>query len=143
MIPTGLRQFLFSNSSSSVRVEFGANNSYVAWTPKTWICHNVPGTLEAYLKDTSSNYQYKPTMGNFKVGFLANVTWHPNGSFVVMGHVSEDAERAGKKFCVSHIEAGALQAGWKQLWNIQDDSRPPLTELIVSALPIPILRHCC
>ncbi|KAF2683020.1 hypothetical protein K458DRAFT_369169 [Lentithecium fluviatile CBS 122367] len=113
-IPSTLRPFLnhvFQQSlelASSLRVQLGANRSWVAWAGTVWGCRKVPIELEAALCQISVQYHADNNgiRGVLKSGTLTNVTWNNSG-----GYYMKSSEH------IWSFESAVIQRGWNVLWD--------------------------
>jgi hypothetical protein len=142
-IPAALRQFIERISSvtemcSALRIQLGANDSFVAYVGTSWACYGVPKALEAELCQLSWTYMrcFTVTRGSLK-GILSQVTWHGDGSYYV-------DSQAGNFW---HFESVTTRAGWSKLWTSKDTipSLEELSELVVSVLDsiCPVCINTC
>jgi hypothetical protein len=113
-LPQSLESFVARASSlsqecaSSLRVQLGANRSYVAWTGSVWVAHGIPKDLLTALHNTSSFSFYDPNGSALKTGTLDNIAWHDNGSWYFANggaHTSSLTDRG----------ADILRYAWKDL----------------------------
>ncbi|KAF1937632.1 hypothetical protein EJ02DRAFT_356414 [Clathrospora elynae] len=115
-IPLALRQFIQQLGSSgllltSLRVQLGANQSFVVWSRTLWACSGVPQMLRAKLCEGSSSSREwaDVTKGSLKTGTLDNVQWSSSGSFFL---------KSGDKH-IWDYHAKLVHTAWGKLWQVQ------------------------
>lgn len=129
-IPAALRQFIDKISHiaylcSTLRVQLGDNDSFVAWTKTSWACCGIPKALEAELCQLSWTHMRSATLtrGSFK-DMVSQIVWHGDGSYYVASRERHDWNFA----------SGITCQAWNELWR-----RPPtpkeLSELVVRFTP--------
>lgn len=123
-IPTALRQFMdrirpVSDLYSSLRVQLGDDDSFVAWTKTSWICQGLPVTLEGELLHLSGAHMriHNILKGSLNAA-LTQVTWHRDGSYYVEG-------KAGYFW---HFSSDIASKEWIKLWS-RKAAIPTLKEL--------------
>ncbi|KAL7774985.1 hypothetical protein CFE70_005900 [Pyrenophora teres f. teres 0-1] len=112
-IPRDLISFIRNLQGSEIllaalRVQLGANDSFVAWSMSAWACANVPPQLQAKLREGSSaSLDGVITKGSLRNGTLDNVQWHANGSFYIKsGHVH-----------LVNFQSKLMDSKWNELWE--------------------------
>ncbi|KZM27371.1 uncharacterized protein EKO05_0010475 [Ascochyta rabiei] len=109
---------------TTLRVQLGDNNSFIAWSKTSWACHGIPAALEAELCQMSWTHMRSDTITR---GLLQSevkqATWHGDGSYYV-----ESQEGRGWKF-----ESDSTQQAWSRLWRGRP-SRKELSELVLVAV---------
>ncbi|CAA9962479.1 SH3 3 domain containing protein [Pyrenophora teres f. maculata] len=112
-IPRDLISFIRNLQGSEIllaalRVQLGANDSFVAWSMSAWACANVPPQLQAKLREGSSaSLDGVITKGSLRNGTLDNVQWHTNGSFYIKsGHVH-----------LVNFQSKLMDSKWNELWE--------------------------
>jgi hypothetical protein len=113
-LPHRLESFVARASSlsqkwaSSLRVQLGANESYVAWTGSVWVAHGIPTGLLTALHNASS-FDYNDANGSaLKSGTIDNIAWHDNDSWYL---------KNGGAHTSSLLDRGAevLRYAWKDM----------------------------
>lgn len=110
-VPTALQPFIKYASSTtlelalSLRVQLGADGSYVAWAGPNWTSFKVPSGLSSALYQLSSVH-IEGKGGTLKSGSLDYVAWHNNGSYYLKG-----AEHSWK------FQSAFMNQGWNDLWR--------------------------
>ncbi|KAF2623885.1 hypothetical protein BU25DRAFT_349118 [Macroventuria anomochaeta] len=131
-IPAALRQFIDRISQvpdlcSTLRVQLGNNDSFVAWAKTSWASYGIPRALEAELCQLSSAHMRSTTVtrGSLK-GTLNRITWHGAGSYYV----------EGQEGYFWHFEAITTREAWIKLWSRKNatPSLEELSELVLVAL---------
>jgi methylenetetrahydrofolate dehydrogenase (NADP+)/methenyltetrahydrofolate cyclohydrolase/formyltetrahydrofolate synthetase len=90
-VPSPLRTYIQTIEDSEtlrsgIRVQLGADNSFVVWSGTAWACAEVPHQLKAKLCEGSSAYRegHNITNGSLRDSrTLDNVQWHTNGSYYI------------------------------------------------------------
>ncbi|KAJ4991584.1 hypothetical protein SVAN01_02965 [Stagonosporopsis vannaccii] len=122
-IPPALREFVnrirpFPELSSTLRVQLGSNDSFMAWANTSWACSGVPVALETTLCGLSSSYmRTRVTKGSLR-GPLSEVAWNSDGSYYVKA-------QQGYRW---HFESSVTREGWTMLWP-ERTATPGLEEL--------------
>ncbi|KAI2482713.1 hypothetical protein Ptr902_05030 [Pyrenophora tritici-repentis] len=112
-IPPALVSFIRSLRGSQVllaalRVQLGANDSFVAWSKSAWACANVPPQLRAKLREGSSaSLEGVITKGSLRNGTLDNVQWHANGSFYIKS----------RHLHLVNFQSKLMDSKWNELWE--------------------------
>jgi hypothetical protein len=113
---------------SSLRVQLGANDSFVAWTKTSWACDGVPAAVEVELYRLSSAHlrSDSSTRGSMK-GALSQIVWHADGTYFI---------HAQQGYFWNFDSSVTLNA-WVRLWSGRTaaPSLTELSELVVSNLP--------
>jgi hypothetical protein len=118
-----------SDRTAFLRVQFGTNGSYFAWTRSSWLCYHLPGTLRKFLKDVSSDYQ--TTTGQFNLGTPTHVAWLNDGSFFIVGYERlANGRSTPQRYHVWEFCSDGVANAWKMLWGLSDsDDQPSRREL--------------
>lgn len=135
--PAALRQFIEESYTStsphlfaSMRVQLGRDESFLAWTNRLWISHNIPTTLREILIEESAQHGQSHEglfKGLFKYNPPSHVSWHENGSYYYQtneGHLW-------------NFQSNIIQNGWTTLWHNRqgnDFTAGELTSLAVSTI---------
>ena len=103
--------------TSNLRVQFGAKGSFFAWTNGLWISQGIPSTLRATIIQESRNYEQEHGhfRGVFNYGPPSHISWHDNGSFVVIGSA----------WNIWNFKSDITQQAWNGFWHECGDA--PLT----------------
>lgn len=129
-IPAALLRFIDKISAapdlrSALRVQLGANDSFVAYAKTSWAAHGIPKALEVELCQLSWTHMRSSTVtrGSLK-GTLAQIAWHSDGSYYIDG-------QAGYFW---HFNSSTMRRAWSELWSKTDTppSLEELSELVVS-----------
>ncbi|KAF2648924.1 hypothetical protein K491DRAFT_573696, partial [Lophiostoma macrostomum CBS 122681] len=132
-LPNAVFALIASNNSRDqkfLRLQYGPGNSCVAWTESKWACHDLPTTLHSFLKQISCPQQAFTSNGEFRGGHPTQITWHPDGSFFVIGCAIEGGEvETSPKYHVWEFASDAIDYGWRKLWQTPEDSEAYKEEL--------------
>jgi hypothetical protein len=105
-----------------MRVQFGRDDSFLAWTSCLWICHNIPIALkEVLIKESTQHGQSHEGLakGLFKYNSPSHVSWHENGSYYYQtdeGHLW-------------NFQSSITQKGWNTLWHNHQENSFTVREL--------------
>jgi hypothetical protein len=127
-------------------LQYGPGNSCVAWTESKWACHNIPTTLHRFFKEISRPQKAFKTNGEFRGGHPTQITWHPDGTFFVIGLATQGEEVAtAPKYHVWEFASDAINHGWRQLWQTPQGGEPYRSEVTKLAVSIgtPISKTSC
>ncbi|KAJ4350046.1 uncharacterized protein N0V89_008667 [Didymosphaeria variabile] len=117
-LPKALRSFVdrvsasSKESASSLRVQLGANRSYVAWSGLLWVSKRIPKGLRTALFNISSTdfVEANGAPGVLQSGTLDNIAWHDSGNWYVKNRYDHLNNLVGRG-------ARVLQGAWKDLWG--------------------------
>jgi hypothetical protein len=129
-VPLALRSYIDQVSVNdlllgSLRVQLGANGSFIAWNERDWACSKVPTPLRAELRRLSvvSRDTNSFTAGFFSNATIKNVQWHADGAFYLEG-----AGTYSFRFT-----RDIMHNAWECFWHGLDITEPgPLFDIAVS-----------
>ncbi|KAF2998180.1 hypothetical protein E8E13_003779 [Curvularia kusanoi] len=126
-IPLALQEFICKLSPdlrSSLYVQLGDNDSFVAWAKTSWTCRGIPVALEREIANLSRQHiqTLKNTQGSPSAA-IDQVAWHPDGSYFLRG----------AQACYWNFEAETTAQAWAELWSGKS-SKPSFRELSYLAL---------
>jgi hypothetical protein len=134
-IPLALKQFIeriapVDDLRTALRVQLGANDSFVAWTKTSWACCGVPAEVEAELCQLSSAHMRSSssTRGSLKDA-LNQVVWHADGTYFI------EAQQG----CFWNFDSSGTHNAWVKLWpgRTVAPSSTELSELVVRTTVTP------
>jgi methylenetetrahydrofolate dehydrogenase (NADP+)/methenyltetrahydrofolate cyclohydrolase/formyltetrahydrofolate synthetase len=133
-IPAALRQFidvLTPDLSSSLRVQLGNDNSFVAWAKTCWACDGIPLVLENELADLRGSYRrtHIDMKGSLKAA-IDQVAWHSDGSYYL----------EGKEGYFWNFTSIITRKEWTKLWS-KGDVKPRIKELSELAVSGSLLNN--
>ena len=139
-IPSALEQFIdritpVDDLRSSLRVQLGASDSFVAWAKTSWACHGVPAAVEAELCQLSSAH-VRSSAGTrgFLKSALRQLVWHADGTYFI------EADQG----YFWNFDSSVTHSAWVKLWSGRTaaPSLTELSELVVSNLvPSSLTAH--
>ena len=133
-IPAALRQFidvLTPDLSSSLHVQLGNDNSFVAWAKTCWACNGIPLVLEKELVDLSGSHRrtHIDMKGSLKAA-IDQVSWHSDGSYYL----------EGKEGYFWHFTPIITRKEWTKLWS-KGNVTPSIKELSELAVSSSLLSN--
>ncbi|KAH7130211.1 hypothetical protein B0J11DRAFT_430713 [Dendryphion nanum] len=104
-----------------VRVQFGASHSFIAWSKRSWMYHNVPTSVQRFLKHQSHNEKTKPCRGNFNTDCPFTIAFHHDGSFFALGtkFLPKHATRMNRYHVYNLVQDEPLDLGLRRLCQKQ------------------------
>ncbi|KAJ4337780.1 hypothetical protein N0V95_008238 [Ascochyta clinopodiicola] len=128
-IPPALDQFIEKikptpHLCTTLRVQLGDRDSFIAWSKTSWACHGIPTSLEAELCTMSWTHIKSGTVTRGSLlSELKQVAWHSDGSFYVESQKGRDWK----------FESDIMQQAFNRLWHGSPTSEE-LSELVLVAL---------